>query len=113
MSNIESMMDDDSTTDVSIICGTRTFKVHKFILCAHSSVFRTMLTTAEWKERRSSIITIQDTTPRAVEYMIRYLYSGVLAENLSKNEVIEVLNLAEKYDLKMLKNFMEKMLLFK
>lgn len=73
-------------SDLTIICGSRTFKVHKIVLGAQSEYFRAACRTDAFKEGETGIINLQahDSAstnaqdgcddPSLVEMMLRLLY---------------------------------------
>ncbi|KAK1753751.1 POZ domain-containing protein [Echria macrotheca] len=67
-------------SDVQVICGDKTWKLHKNILCTRSSWFNKALNGA-FEEARTGIVTIDDSQfkPEAVDWVIRYIYTGNFA----------------------------------
>jgi len=79
-------------------------KAHKYFLATVSSVFRKQFfgKLAEKKE----IIDLKETTYDAFKFLLKYIYSGSDVDGLGGvnelEEVFEIINLAEKYDIKTL-----------
>lgn len=90
-------------TDCVIQCGIDQVNVHKFILMAHSEVFRAMFSHKETKENVESHIDLKDTPAIAVKHMLTYMYSGSISEDLTDEEAPLVMEIAEKYGLDSLK----------
>jgi len=66
---------DEKNTDVVVISGDQEFKCHKAILSARSEVFKNTLA-HNTVERATNTIVIKETPARAVEDMLKYIYSG-------------------------------------
>lgn len=60
-------------SDFTIECEGRNFAVHKFILMAHSDVFRAMFKHTGTIENRDSKLILTDTNPVAVNQMLTYM----------------------------------------
>jgi hypothetical protein len=63
MDRIHQMFTSSEGTDCVIECNGQEFQVHKFILMAHSDVFRAMFSHKETIESVESRIRITDATP--------------------------------------------------
>uniref|UniRef100_A0A914DDZ4 Speckle-type POZ protein n=1 Tax=Acrobeloides nanus TaxID=290746 RepID=A0A914DDZ4_9BILA len=103
LNKIHEMFENSIGTDCMIQCGMKSFDVHKFILMAHSEVFRAMFSHKETKENVESRIDLMDTSPVAVQHMLTYMYSGSISEDLTDEEAPLVMEIAEKYGLDALK----------
>jgi hypothetical protein len=90
-------------SDFSIECDGRIFSVHKFILMAHSDVFRAMFKHAGIIENQENKLVLTDTNPVAVNQMLTYMYSGALPENFLDEHASALMQIAEKYALEPLK----------
>ena len=73
------IMKDDATTDLTIVCMTKSFRVHKAILCARSPVWRAIIMD---KRRRGEQIEVPDTRIDEVTLgsIITYMYTGELPD---------------------------------
>jgi len=71
------IMEDDRTSDLTLVCGTRTFKVHKVILCARSPVFRAMIL-SDLAEAKKGEFKVSDVDEETLGSMIHYIYTGEL-----------------------------------
>ena len=87
--------------DMTVLCAGKVFPCHKVVLRSQCPAFKTFLT-GETKENQESQIEIKETTPKAVELLLRYLYEGEV-EKIPIDAVRDVLNLANMYDLAPLK----------
>lgn len=81
--------------DASIVCGDRTFPVHRALLAAASPVFETMLE-GEMREAREARIVISEATPESVEAMLQYMYTSAIPDNA---HVAKLFSLAQCYEL--------------
>jgi len=68
-------------TDVSIRVGDESFHAHKSILAARSVYFRSLFRSG-MAETISNEIKIEDADPRAFKELLRFLYSGLLPNDL-------------------------------
>ena len=126
------MLKDGIYSDVTLIVGDKTFKVHKHILSLQSDVFKAMFA-QDMAENNSGIVKIDHFDAKVIEDMLRYLYTlttqnlpklaqelfkaahkykihGLKSKceeyfifNLNRQNVIDILDLARIYDLKSLK----------
>ena len=90
-------------SDVKIKCQDKTFNCHELILSLRSDVFRAMFT-ADMKEKTSKEIIIDDFSSDAVSKMLTFIYTGGCDVNEEPNLAEELFRLADKYNLRMLKN---------
>merc|ERR1719341_1153145 len=63
--------------DVKLVCETKKFALHKFLLISQSPVFRAMFQ-VDSKEKEQNVVDIVDSTPEAIEEFVFYLYKGSL-----------------------------------
>ena len=60
----------DGLSDLTIICGDKTFPVHNAFLSSRSNVFRAMLSN-ETKEAKERKVEIRDVSPEVLELFLR------------------------------------------
>ncbi|KAK6429336.1 hypothetical protein LTR95_014516 [Oleoguttula sp. CCFEE 5521] len=60
-------------TDLDVVCGDKTFKVHKVVVCSQSAFFETAVE-GMFKEARENKIDLSADGVEAAEVMINYLY---------------------------------------
>ena len=72
------LMDDSETSDFTLKCGSKSFKVHKAILGARSNVFRAMFLSG-MKEAVDGEAIITDVEENILEEILHYLYTGKLS----------------------------------
>ncbi|CAL8116489.1 unnamed protein product [Orchesella dallaii] len=87
-------------TDVTVSTGVTSFKAHKAILSARSSVFDAMFS-ADMMERETATVKIDDFDKEVVKGMLDHLYTG--ETNVMADRAQELLQIAEKYNLEGLK----------
>lgn len=87
---------DREFSDSEVVCNGIRFATHRVFLSAASPVFRAAFSSA-MAEGRSSVYEIKDSTPRAVETMLEFIYTGTC--NLLDSEPEMVLELAVQYEL--------------
>lgn len=90
-------------SDCIIECKDKEFQVHKFILMAHSEVFRAMFSHKSTIENIESRIKLTDTNSTAVYQMLTYMYSGSLPEDFEDDHAPKLIEISEKYGLDPLK----------
>uniref|UniRef100_A0A915MVH9 non-specific serine/threonine protein kinase n=1 Tax=Meloidogyne javanica TaxID=6303 RepID=A0A915MVH9_MELJA len=90
-------------SDCIVECGNQEFPVHKFVLMAHSDVFRAMFNHKDTLESVESRIRITDFGPETVHQMLTYMYSGGLPEDFSDEQASNLIEISEKYQLDSLK----------
>ena len=88
----------DPSADLTIICGSETFRVHKYILCSKSPVVSAMLN-CDMREAREGQIYIRDMNFDTLNSMIHYIYTGELADGWQDLDVQDMAESGDKYDL--------------
>ena len=106
------MLADPSNSDFEIVCGQgeeTKFKVHKLILATRSSVFKAMFNSiADNKESQNGQVKVPDIDPVTMKALLKFIYTDFV----SKNDITMALFYAsDKYDLKQLTTFCEKVLM--
>lgn len=97
--SMKNMQDMKEFSDVTLVCGDRSFPCHKVILASRSNVLRAMLDN-EMKEKQDNRIEIVDSSPEVVEMMISHIYSGSVPKDQQLHENgPEILHLAVQYNL--------------
>ncbi|GIX71270.1 TD and POZ domain-containing protein 1-like [Caerostris darwini] len=100
--DLKQMLDDGIFCDLKLRVGTETIPVHRSILSARSSVFRTML-----ENRKSSdIVDVEDVEAYTMRQLLLYVYTGNIGdlqwENIAKlysvGDKFKILCLKEKFE---------------
>ena len=103
VNNFQTINPDDG--DVKLICETKEFSCHKFLLISQSPVFRAMFQMNS-QEKEQNVVNIADCAPEVVEEFVFYLYKGELWGSSCAKPVelmFGLLNLANKYQVDLLK----------
>jgi len=100
---IHNMFQTGEGSDFVIECQGQQFYVHRFILMAHSEVFRAMFSHKTTLENIEGRIRLTDTNPTAVQQMLTYMYSGSLPDIFEDDHAPSLIEIAEKYGLDPLK----------
>jgi len=86
-------------------------KAHKYLLASVSPVFRKQFFGKLAEEK--NVIDIKETTYYAFKYLMEYIYNGLSEINedeIGLEEIFEIVNLAEKYDIKTLRDEIPRLL---
>uniref|UniRef100_A0A0N5BTM0 BTB domain-containing protein n=1 Tax=Strongyloides papillosus TaxID=174720 RepID=A0A0N5BTM0_STREA len=111
-SPLKKMYDSSDEADCEIICNGEVLKVHKFMLIAYSPVFRAMFEHKETKEAEENTIKIVDAELPTLQMMIDYIYTGTIPELLNDDQIVDLLQLADKYDIQPLNHLCQDRLIF-
>jgi hypothetical protein len=65
-----------NSSDLTIICGEKSFNCHKAILVARSDVFSAMFEMTESSENQTGRIKIEDFSPKTVETLLIFIYGN-------------------------------------
>ncbi|CAL8120782.1 unnamed protein product [Orchesella dallaii] len=94
------MFTDSIATDITVTTGKESFKAHKTILIARSTVFAAMFD-VDMREKEMNSLEISDFDWEVVKGMLEHLYSGQTEAMVERAP--ELLEIAEKYNLPSLK----------
>ena len=86
------------SADLTIICGSDIFRVHKGLLSHRSPVFSAMLN-CDMREAREGEINIRNMNSNTLSSMIHYIYTGELADGWQDLDIQDVTIAADMYDL--------------
>ena len=98
------LFDEESTSDVTLVVGSKRYFAHKTVLSASSEYFYHMFYGAQWRESVLDEIVLHE-SPACIavfDTFIRYFYTGVV--NLSPQTAPDLFTLADKYDAKVKQN---------
>ncbi|XP_043479828.1 speckle-type POZ protein-like [Leptopilina heterotoma] len=99
--NMKSLQDNEEFKDVTFNVEDQKFTAHKIILASRSPVFAAMFKN-KMTEGLTSIVEIDDIKPAIFQKMMNFIYTDRV-ENLEESAV-ELIYVAEKYQLEKLKN---------
>ena len=105
-------------TNATIKCGSREFRVHRFIVASRCSFFEICFE-RQWKEREECVVTFGDDDPDALAAVLQYIYKmnfewiieeesrlrGAEKEKELTEWLVKIALSADKYDLPLLGEF--------
>lgn len=106
--DLETLLDTKQYSDMILSVGESELPVHKAILAARSPVFGAMFAHSSTREVQEGRVLIEDAQKEAVVSFIRYLYTGLIPPNEQLTD--ELLALADKYEVPLLKDACDLML---
>ncbi|KAF4538908.1 Btb poz domain containing protein [Lasiodiplodia theobromae] len=75
------------------------FLIHKDVLSKQSPYFRAALEEGRWKESQDNVVELDETEPKIFEdFLVEWLYTGKLDEDLAELTLIEGYIFADRYD---------------
>ncbi|GBL90842.1 Speckle-type POZ protein [Araneus ventricosus] len=99
--DIKTLYINQCLTDVEVKTNTKSFPVHKIVLCARSPVFKAMMTN-DMKEKNTDCIRVNDLEDDIVQQLLFFLYSDSI-ENLQWKSATQLFYAADKYQISKLK----------
>ena len=97
---------DKQFCDVEISCYETVFPCHRLVLAANSPVFKAMLL-ADMIEKKTKTIIIEDSKPETVAAMLSFIYTGDIADGKLSELAVDLLEVADKYQLGFLRTVCE------
>lgn len=101
LSKLSFLYKDENLRDLKFRIGSEELMAHRIVLSARSKVFHAMLQ-YDTQERREGVIKIEDCSVESFKAFLNYCYTGEMDINV-KNKAIDLLILADKYDVQCLK----------
>ncbi|KAF1994640.1 hypothetical protein P154DRAFT_367263 [Amniculicola lignicola CBS 123094] len=84
MSALATLFECGKYSDLTIVCGTKRYSVHRAIVCSRSEFFDGACRNP-FKESESGVIDLTEDDPEAVEHMVNYFYHlDYLSKSLSR-----------------------------
>jgi len=99
---------DSKFSDITLVCGNRTFACHKVILASRSDVFDAMLSHPETLEGQTSRVEITDIDEDSLEQLLSFIYTDKLDEEKLGTVAMGLLGAADKYNVPRLKAIAER-----
>lgn len=96
ISNSKCILNESKYSDFTFFVKGKTFKVHKNILAAASSVFDKLFT-AKFREAQTNECHVTDMEPVIFKYLLTFIYTGELPEKLQEETVTRKLFQAAHY----------------
>ena len=106
------LLNSEKYSDLTITSQTRSFKVHKAVICTQSKVLAAM-SDAGFKETSTAILGLEHDHPAAIECMVTFLYTGDYDDEAAVDTDTRLMlhalvySLADKYDIQNLKRLAE------
>lgn len=110
LASAASFLPDARFSDVTLVCGNRSFACHKVILSARSDVFSAMFSHSDTVEVRTNVVEIADVEPDALEQMLRFIYTDKVDETAATSFACGLLTAADKYNVPRLKAVCERVI---
>ena len=95
---MKNKFNEQSSSDFTVKCKDTEFYVHQSILEQASDYFSGLFRNEFQETRRKSLI-IDDFEPAIVELMLRYLYNGAISWMEFHENTVELMSIADKYNL--------------
>uniref|UniRef100_A0A8R1I699 BTB domain-containing protein n=2 Tax=Caenorhabditis japonica TaxID=281687 RepID=A0A8R1I699_CAEJA len=108
--NNRSMLEDELFTDCVIHVGSKYIKAHRCILGQNSPVFKSMFSSENMIEAQKGEIHIEDAKFDSVRAMVEFMYTGATDQLESQGNIDEILAIADKYEVLMLKDQCERLI---
>lgn len=108
--NNRNMWEDELFTDCVIHVGNKYIKAHRCILGQNSPVFKSMFSSPSMIEAQKGEIHIQDAKYDSVRAMVEFMYTGATESLESQGNIDEILAIADKYEVLMLKDQCERLI---
>jgi len=110
-SDLTTVLENGSLSDVSLVVSGRSIPAHRVVLASRSSVFRAMFE-HNMKESEEGRMDISDCSYEAVAAMLKFMYCDIPPE-FDDVPPIDVLMVADKYDVPGLRRVCERHILMK
>jgi len=109
---LSNYLNNPKLSDVTFIVEDQKYYAHRIVLCSHSVPFQCMLESGNWKETTQTEIQFNECSSKAFYLLLEFLYTGRSTLPLDNpNLALELLFLADKYLLKDLASFSERVLI--
>ena len=98
--NLLTLLRGGTNSDVTFVVGGKAFHAHRIILAAQCEYFRLLLFGNMMEANPGVEIEVKDASPESFHFLLEYLYCGRLdLASLTEHTVLELLALADKYNL--------------
>ena len=98
--NLLTLLRGGANSDVTFVVGGKVFNAHRIILAAQCEYFRLLLFGNMVEAHPGVEIEVKDASPESFHFLLEYLYCGRLdLASLTEHTVLELLALADKYNL--------------
>lgn len=98
--NLLTLLRSGANSDVTFVVGGKVFNAHRIVLAAQCDYFRLLLFGNMLEANPGVEVEVSDASPDSFHFLLEYLYCGRLdLASLSEHTVLELLALADKYNL--------------
>uniref|UniRef100_A0A914PXW8 BTB domain-containing protein n=1 Tax=Panagrolaimus davidi TaxID=227884 RepID=A0A914PXW8_9BILA len=98
---VDVLWENEEDKDLTIAVQGQELKIHKWILCAKSPVFKAEFNSG-MKEARENRIEIPDFSFETVKIVVKYCYERDIEEFITEENASELLHFADKYNIELL-----------
>lgn len=95
--NIFNLFESKKLCDVELRISEEAFPCHKLVICAQSPVFDAMFEN-DMKEKESGVVEITDLEPQTLQKMLKFLYTEVIEDGLTTEEICKLYSAADRYE---------------
>ncbi|XP_045185511.2 BTB/POZ domain-containing protein 9-like [Mercenaria mercenaria] len=97
--NLGELIENSEYSDITLVVEDRRFQAHKVILAARSEYFRAMLFGGLMESRPgTNEIKLQDTSAKAFEAILKYMYTGKMnLMEVKEEHLLDILGMAHRY----------------
>uniref|UniRef100_A0AC35GR07 BTB domain-containing protein n=1 Tax=Panagrolaimus sp. PS1159 TaxID=55785 RepID=A0AC35GR07_9BILA len=106
LSLLQILWENDEDKDITIIAEKEELKIHKWILCAKSPVFKAELNSG-MKEARENRIEIPDFKFETVKMAIEHCYERDIKDFITLENASELLHFSDKYNIELLHHVLQ------
>ncbi|XP_065209054.1 RCC1 and BTB domain-containing protein 1-like isoform X2 [Planococcus citri] len=101
LDSLKKAFDDPKFCDLFVVVEGKTIPVHKSILAVRCEHFAEVFQN-DWSIEKPSVLEIEDGDFKVYKAFLKYVYTDQMDDTLSLDELIELLNLSNKYNVKLL-----------
>ncbi len=95
----QSIFDTAELSDVTLVCGVATFKLHKLLLSIVSPVFKAMFAHDGLEENKTNVVKMDDFDMKTIKTFFELAYGEVAFNGITFEVARDCLILCDKYDL--------------
>ncbi|KAJ4415923.1 hypothetical protein N0V82_007044 [Gnomoniopsis sp. IMI 355080] len=79
------LLESGDFADATVVCGDRTWKVHRAVLASRSTWFKKALC-GSFKEAQTGVINMREQDPSHIDYVLRHIYGEDIAASATKEK---------------------------
>ena len=108
LSDFNSILEDSSSSDLTLVCQDGEVKVHRLIMSGRSPVFNSLLK-SDMQEKTSGAVKIEDFKIDVVRAMVNYIYTARIEDTF--DDIVNLMKIGHKYLINTLVEDCSKMLI--